>query len=172
MIPLQKIYLLLGGNTRNRFYYLKKTEALIEYHVGKIIQRSSVYETQPWGFESDNYFLNQAVLIETSLSPLQLLQNIHEIELLLGRRREHLPFEDRTIDIDILFYGDMIIHSPGLTIPHKQLHNRRFAITPLAEIDENLIHPVFNKTIGRLLEECDDPFEIIKITDLLFSVNQ
>ena len=153
---MARAYLLLGGNIGNRADLLKSAARKISVLTGKIISSSSVYETQPWGFDHATNFFNQLILIETLLSPEKLLEKMLAIEQDLGRVRGGKQYSERTMDIDILFYDDLVISSKSLAIPHPKLHLRRFALEPLAEMDPGLIHPVFRKSIARLLEECSD----------------
>ena len=153
-------YLLLGGNLGHRLNNLNKTLLLIEKYIGRIISRSAVYETAPWGFECDKMFLNQLVSVETRESPRELLSEILKIELIMGRNRKANQWGDRIIDIDILFYDEVVLNENGLKIPHPYLHQRRFALIPLTEIADKFIHPKFKKTIKVLLEECMDDLEV------------
>ena len=169
-MKIHNTYLLLGGNLGDRLNNLNKTLLLIEKYIGRIISRSSVYETAPWGFKCDKMFLNQLVCVETRVSPRELLSHILKIETMMGRmRKANLPtinlrqagqWDDRIIDIDILFYDEVVLNEEELKIPHPYLHQRRFALVPLAEIVTNMVHPGLNKTIGQLLEECTDNLEV------------
>ncbi len=148
-------YLLLGSNIEPRLDYFNKAKALLAEKVGVILQTSTLYQTAAWGNENQADFLNQAIKVETTLEPIQLLAIIKNIETQTGRKqREH--WGAREIDIDILLIENLIFKNPSLEIPHPQLHNRRFALTPLAEIAGEIIHPVFDKTIVELLNECED----------------
>lgn len=114
---------------------------LIDENVGKVVRRSSMIETEPWGFESDNKFLNMCVALDTQLSPLQLLHVTQDIERQLGRKSKSVNgvYSDRLIDIDILLYDDLHIQTPELTIPHPHMRSRDFVMRPLMEImDEDL----------------------------------
>ncbi|MCD4745325.1 MAG: 2-amino-4-hydroxy-6-hydroxymethyldihydropteridine diphosphokinase [Bacteroidales bacterium] len=153
---MNNLILLLGGNLNDRFLILDKAKSLLEKKIGKIIKASSVYETEPWGFNNINFFLNQVVLLKTKLTPHSLLSEILEIEHFLGRLRNNTNYESRIIDIDILFYDDLIINENNLTVPHPLLHKRKFTLIPLKEVAKNFIHPVFKKTISELSDSCND----------------
>jgi 2-amino-4-hydroxy-6-hydroxymethyldihydropteridine diphosphokinase len=155
----KKTYLLLGGNLGDRKQNLEDALRLIEENAGKILSLSRIYETEPWGFSDQPAFYNQAVLIETHLKPEILLNNILEIEKQLGRIR-YVKWHERLIDIDIVFYEDEIIDLPGLKIPHPHLQERKFALAPLTDIAADFAHPVLNKTVKRLMEECDDELDV------------
>ena len=159
---MNKAYLLTGGNLGNRLNNLEEARKLIEQRCGKIVQQSSIYETAAWGFKDQPDFYNQALGIETKLSPQALMKTILIIEEKMGRKRE-IKMGPRTIDIDILLFNNEIIHQSHVTIPHERLHERRFALMPLAEIAPDLIHPVLKKTIQQLLLECTDTLNVNKI---------
>lgn len=160
---MAKIYLLLGGNLGDRIAYLKKAGKKITDSIGDLLCNSSVYETQPWGFSHETPFLNWLVVAGTALEPAEAMKTILDIERQLGRVREGVELKARTIDIDILFYDDRIIVEKDLVIPHPRLHKRRFALEPLAEVERGLVHPVFKKTIDRLLNECTDNLNVRKL---------
>ena len=150
-----KVVLGIGGNKGDRANYLAKAREALSKEVS-LISSSQVYESEPWGGVATNgNFLNQVVLIQTSLEPLALLQLTQKIEHALGRTREQ-HWGDRTIDIDILYFGDQVRSDPQLTIPHPYLSERRFVLQPLAEILPLMIHPVLGKSAVQLLEECRD----------------
>ena len=159
---MAEIYLLLGGNIGDRLGYIEEACKLIERHIGKIIRKSSIYETAPWGVSNQPDFLNLAIEIDTSLSPHELLKHILAIELLLGRER-HQKWYARTIDIDILLYKQEIINEQDLIVPHLRLPFRKFGLVPLEEIAPFFVHPLLNKTIREILEECEDELEVQKI---------
>ncbi len=150
------VYLLLGSNRGGRQKMLNKALDLIKLEVGEIKECSSIYETEPWGFSSEEMFLNQVVLLKTELSPFDLLKKNQEIEKKIGRTKIRNNYESRLIDIDILFYNDEIIETVDLIIPHKQLHKRMFALMPLYELNKYLIHPKIKKSISELKSECED----------------
>jgi 2-amino-4-hydroxy-6-hydroxymethyldihydropteridine diphosphokinase len=156
---MNKAYLLTGGNMGNREKNLARAKALISELAGKVTKASHLYETAAWGKTDQPSFYNQALEVETTLSPKELLQQLLEIEKKLGRKRDE-KYGPRTIDIDILLYGDHICNEPQLRIPHPELHNRRFALTPLAEIGPGLVHPAFQRSITELLAICPDPLEV------------
>ncbi|HWI91855.1 MAG TPA: 2-amino-4-hydroxy-6-hydroxymethyldihydropteridine diphosphokinase [Flavisolibacter sp.] len=158
---MNEVFLLTGGNIGNRFDFLSRAKKAINNNCGTVLQESSIYETAAWGLQNQGAFLNQVLKIETSLNADKLLKTILQIEEELGRKRE-LKNGPRTIDIDILFFNDEIIDRPGLNIPHPQMQERRFVLTPLNEIAPTKIHPVFLKNISQLLAECPDPLEVNK----------
>jgi 2-amino-4-hydroxy-6-hydroxymethyldihydropteridine diphosphokinase len=130
---------------------------------GALVRQSSIYQTAAWGIEAQPSFLNQALEIETLLNAEELLKAILVVEETLGRRRD-IKYGPRIIDIDILLFNDEIIRSEGLTVPHPQMHARRFVLMPLKEIASNKMHPVLQKPIGELLEECPDTLAVQKIS--------
>jgi len=126
--------------------------ALLAERVGDVLALSGFYETEPWGFQSENTFLNAALQLDTSLSPLELLKATQEIEIEMGRaQKSNGAYHDRIIDIDILLYEDLVLQTPELTLPHPLMHERLFVMEPLAEIAPNVIHPVFKKPVISLL---------------------
>jgi len=156
---MPRLYLLLGGNLGDRILYLQQARASIAAQVGPITCNSKLYETAAWGKTDQPPFLNQVLEVQTALTPEQVLQSINAIEQELGRvRQEH--WGSRVIDIDILFYDNLVLQTQRLTIPHPQLHLRRFTLMPLAEIAPDLVHPVLGKSIKELLEECEDDLEV------------
>ena len=159
---MNKAYLLIGGNMGSRSAYLQRAIELINDLAGTVINQSSIYETAAWGNTDQPSFLNQALEIQTGYTAGGLMKRLLLIEEKMGRKR-HEKYGPRVIDIDILFFNDGILNTKIVTIPHPQLHKRKFALKPLAEIAPDLIHPVFNKTVSRLLKECDDPLPVNKI---------
>lgn len=156
------VFLGLGSNLGNRKNIIEQAIENIKAF-SEIIKVSPLYESSAWGFNSNNEFINLAIQISTELTADQLLENILHIEKELGRMQKTTTFyQDRTIDIDILFYGDQIINSEKLTIPHPKISERLFVLKPLNDISPNYIHPILNKTISELLAICDDESEIKK----------
>lgn len=160
-------YLLLGSNLGDRESYLSKAIDLLELEAGQVTNRSALYSTAPWAPDvslkavnaAQGDFLNQALELSTPLSAPQLLDKILAIELKLGRKRDQ-KWEARIIDIDILFYNQEIIQSPDLTVPHPFLHQRRFALMPLAEIAGNFTHPLIKKSVKKLLLSASDNLKV------------
>ena len=143
MTKLHEVYLGLGSNLGDREAVLLQAIDLIDERVGQVLRRSSFIETEPWGFESANRFLNAAVCCETTLTPREVLQATQQIERDLGKRKRHatkrqkeINYQDRPIDIDILLYDDLIVDEPDLKIPHPLMHQREFVMRPLNEIRE------------------------------------
>jgi 2-amino-4-hydroxy-6-hydroxymethyldihydropteridine diphosphokinase len=162
------IFLLLGSNQGNRLAMLHEARALLAAQVGDVVGQSVCYESEPWGFEAATWFINQAVQIETRLTPAQLLHTVQCIEQQLGRVRTAptCAYTSRPIDIDILFYGHDVIHTPALTIPHPLLHQRRFALLPLCDIAPDYVHPLLHKSTADLLQQCDDRGVVRKMCQL------
>jgi len=159
---MNKVYLLIGGNEGNRLSNLQQAVANIEIFCGELVLRSSLYETEPWGKKDQPAFLNQAMLIKTSLNAPSLMTAILQIEENMGRKRAE-KYGSRIIDIDILFFNSEILHQPQLKIPHPEIQNRRFALAPMDEISPAFIHPLLHKSIHELLEECPDKLSVKKI---------
>ena len=133
-------YLALGTNIGNKRRNMITAAALLAERVGDVLALSGFYETEPWGFQSENTFLNAALQLDTSLSPLELLKATQEIEIEMGRtQKSNGAYHDRIIDIDILLYEDLVLQTPELTLPHPLMHERLFVMEPLAEIAPNVI---------------------------------
>ncbi|HXR83223.1 MAG TPA: 2-amino-4-hydroxy-6-hydroxymethyldihydropteridine diphosphokinase [Hanamia sp.] len=152
---MNKIFLITGGNIGDRRGNLQTAAALIQEQIGKIISSSKIYETEAWGIIDQDSFYNQVFIVESNFSAGEVMQKILKIEEEMGRVRT-IKNAARVIDIDILFFNDDIINEKNLTIPHPQIINRRFVLTPLNEIAPAIIHPVYKKTIHELLSICKD----------------
>jgi 2-amino-4-hydroxy-6-hydroxymethyldihydropteridine diphosphokinase len=159
---MKKVFLGIGTNLGDRETNLKDTLVRIENNIGPVINVSSIYETEPWGFKSENQFLNMVVATETKLTPSGVLGAALMIEAFLGRTRGEKQYSSRIIDIDILLYEDMIVDEVSLKIPHPLMLERRFVLVPLCEIAAELVHPVLKKTIAFLLESCADKSKVRK----------
>lgn len=137
---------------------------MIHEKIGHVYKVSSVYETEPWGFDCDQAFLNQVIAVDTPLNPHETLDKAHEIENELGRRHTSVFYESRPIDVDILMFDDIIYHDSKLQIPHPRMHERNFTLIPLAEIAGEKTHPVFEKTIDDLVSNCTDSLHVTKFS--------
>ncbi len=152
---MHRVYLGLGSNLGDRKAHLDLAMCAIEENVGRICARSSYYETEPWGVSAQEPYLNVVLEISTAVFPLTLLKMTQAMELDGGRERS-LRWGSRTIDIDILFYGDIVAHFQDLIIPHPRIVERNFVLTPLAEIAADLLHPQTKQNISTLMNECSD----------------
>ncbi|MEI6456513.1 MAG: 2-amino-4-hydroxy-6-hydroxymethyldihydropteridine diphosphokinase [bacterium] len=206
---MKEIYILLGSNRGDRQVTIEKAKGLIASTCGTILAASSLYETEPWGFNDETPFINQVIEIESRLEAEELMAQLLAIEEKLGRIRSgnqmldtgcriqdagyrmrndeswiaseasmdpasggnrlfiyerSEPYSSRTIDLDILFYGNKIIFTERLMIPHPRLHERRFTLEPLNEIAPTFQHPVLKKTISLLLQECTDTHKVVRIS--------
>lgn len=165
---MKKAFLSLGSNIGDRKTNLARAIRYINIGVGHIIDLSGIYETAPWGFEADNNFLNIVIEIITDLTPHEALSKCIEIESKLGRNRSsEKGYASRTIDIDILFYQSVIVNESDLIIPHPLLHERRFVLEPLKQIDPDFLHPVFGLTIAELLEQCTDTSLVVQLGSIM-----
>ena len=160
---MNTVYLLTGGNVGNREQYLQESARLIEAACGKIVHRSAIYETAPWGKTDQAAFLNQALELDTMMDAEYLMKTLLGIEETAGRKRTE-RYGPRTIDIDILFFNHEIQSTPLLTIPHPQIAQRRFVLEPMNELAPSFIHPVLKKPIAQLLAECPDPLPVKKFS--------
>jgi 2-amino-4-hydroxy-6-hydroxymethyldihydropteridine diphosphokinase len=157
------IYLGLGSNIGNKLSFIKSAEEEIaKLNDTKVLRSSSVYRTEPWGIKSQKEFLNSVLEIESNSGPEELLKELKEIEIVLGRKNREKWFE-REIDIDILFYGDMKITNSIVNIPHPEIQNRKFVLVPLCELNPGFIHPELNCSMESLLNNTKDNSEVIKI---------
>ncbi|HEX8965684.1 MAG TPA: 2-amino-4-hydroxy-6-hydroxymethyldihydropteridine diphosphokinase [Patescibacteria group bacterium] len=156
---MHTVYLALGANTGNKKENMAKAIALLGEKV-RVVKKAPLYETKPWGYTEQENFLNSAILIETELSPKELLAFIKQVEEKVGRQKRFTN-GPREIDIDILFYDDLIINTPSLTIPHALLHVRDFVLQPLCDIAPDFVHPILHKTIRQLLQEVPETEKVV-----------
>jgi len=157
---LHRVYLSIGSNLGNRTENLEQSVSLVEQAIGPARQMSAVYESEAWGFLSENRFYNMCMEVETTLPPYEVMHHLLQIEDRMGRERSADGYQDRTIDLDLLFYDDLVMDTPDLVLPHPGIPERRFVLVPLAEIAQGFIHPVLNISVAELLEKCPDPGDI------------
>ena len=160
---MNKAYLSLGSNRGNRTANLNRAVNLLSEWTGNVNKVSSLYETPPWKMDDETDFINQVLLLETTLSAPELIDTIILVESMMGRQRMSKKYEPRIIDIDILFFNDEIINTEELTVPHPLIQERKFVLEPMTEIIPGFIHPVFKKSMVQLLSECEDKSEIRKL---------
>lgn len=151
--PRHRVFIALGSNLGDREKNLRTAIALLSHFVS-VQKISPIYETEPWGFKDQPSFFNQVLEGLTRFKPVILLKRLKSIEKKMGRK-PGIRYGPRLIDLDILFYDDLILDEPGLAIPHPRLHERAFVLVPLENIAPHLVHPVLNQTIHDLLKKVD-----------------
>ncbi|MDG1888912.1 MAG: 2-amino-4-hydroxy-6-hydroxymethyldihydropteridine diphosphokinase [Flavobacteriaceae bacterium] len=159
---MSKVYFSIGSNKGNRSGLINEAIDKIDIAIGRVELKSNIYETKSWGFNSNNFY-NICLLIESSISPDLILNKILIIEKEMGRLKTGDQYNDRCVDIDILFVDDIIVNSKNLIIPHPRIQLRKFVLTPMLDLAPDLIHPILNKSIRQLELECDDNDQPIKI---------
>lgn len=159
---MSKVYFSIGSNKGNRSGLINEAIDKIDIIIGKVVLKSSIYETKSWGFNSNNFY-NICILLESTLTPELILNKILTIEKDMGRLKTTDQYSDRCIDIDILFFDNMIVNSKSLKIPHPRIQLRKFVLTPMLELTPDLIHPILNKSIRQLELECVDKDQPVKI---------
>ena len=171
---MSKAYLSLGSNLGDRLSNIQQAvRLLISDNNINLLRASSFYETQPWGLGGQNWFINAAIAVETEMSPVELLRVCQNIEAKLGRIREGKPkWSERAIDIDILFYDDLIFKNEILEIPHKYVHLRAFALVPMIEVNANFVHPVLKKNIIELHEALENPEDVFLYGTVMPEINK
>jgi 2-amino-4-hydroxy-6-hydroxymethyldihydropteridine diphosphokinase len=164
MMNRAELVLLLGSNAGDRKAVLEQAITEIEAKLGSVLSRSSLYETKAWGFDGDD-FLNQVIIVSSSFSALECLEKTQSIEKQLGRHKKSQKgiYENRLIDIDILFLGAQILELEYLSIPHPRIAERRFTLAPLEELIPDFVHPKLNKKVRELLIDCEDQTEVKKL---------
>ncbi len=162
---MNEAYLCLGGNLGNCFITFKEACAYIERQAGDITLCSSIYQSQAWGMNNAPDFYNQVIKLETNLNPEELMLVLLAIEKQMGRERleQSNGYQNRMIDIDILFFNAEVIENQALRIPHPRLHLRRFVLEPLNEIASNYIHPILKKSITQMLSICADEGQVKRL---------
>lgn len=151
----KRIFLSLGSNIGDRMQYISDALIHLEQSEIKIIRKSGIYQSEPWGVRDQNMFLNQVIEVESAHEPVDLLQTLKTIETTLGR--SYRPkWREREIDLDILYYGAEIVNLPLLKIPHAQVRNRRFVLVPLVEIAPDFTDPQTGQTIAEILKVTSD----------------
>ena len=156
-------YISLGGNIGNTLEIFQNALQAIEKDLGKIIQKSSIYQTAAWGKEDQNDFLNQVILLETPLDAKLLLDSLLTIELNLERKRIQ-QWGPRTIDLDLLSFDQVIIQTEHLYLPHPRIQERKFVLIPLVELDPTWEHPMLRKSASELLDNCTDQLKVKKLS--------
>jgi len=161
----EEIYLSLGSNLGNRVKHLEEARRHLMEQVGTPGRISRIYESEPWGFSSDHRFCNCCISVFTTLEPLPVLEAILRIEKKMGRQRNATRnaregYADRTIDIDLLLFGDLQVNHPRLVLPHPALPDRRFVLLPLHDIAPQILHPVLGITVEQILQLCTDEGEV------------
>lgn len=159
---MANVYLLLGSNQGNKDHFLAFARQEISRQIGAIITSSSIYKSAAWGKQDQDDFLNQVLKIQTFRQPKEVLFILQKIEQQAGRKRIE-KWGTRTLDIDILFWDDLILNEPDLKIPHPGIPHRKFTLIPLAEITPDFLHPEFQLTIQQLLKSTDDTLKVTKI---------
>jgi 2-amino-4-hydroxy-6-hydroxymethyldihydropteridine diphosphokinase len=154
------VFLGLGSNTGDRIGYIESALEKLEFGRKIVIRkRSAVYETEPWGIRNQNRFLNMVIKAETLLAPGELYEFIKMTESETGRKKRD-RWHEREIDIDVLFYGNVVFSNEKITVPHREIQNRKFVLVPMNEIEPDFEHPVFHKSIKELLVETKDISEV------------
>jgi 2-amino-4-hydroxy-6-hydroxymethyldihydropteridine diphosphokinase len=159
---MKNVFLSIGTNLGNREKNLQQAIAEIHNSIGQVLMSSSIYQTEPWGFQAEEEFLNMVVKIESDFTPIVLLEKVLKTESEMGRVRGPEHFSSRLIDIDILLYDNIIVDKENLKIPHPLLQERRFVLVPLCEIAAELIHPALKRSFAELLENCKDRGKVKK----------
>ncbi len=160
--PRHEAYLSLGSNLGDNAENLSRAREELAHRGIQILRASSLYQTEPVDYKDQDWFLNQVLQVSTLLEPEPLLDGCLELETDLGRVRQ-VPRGPRLIDIDLLLYDHLSLNLPNLQIPHPRLHLRRFVLEPLAAIAPDVVHPILQKSISVLLEECLDPSKVVKL---------
>ena len=159
---MNEVYILLGGNLEDKCKIFDETRKLIGERIGLVTKQSSVYVTEPWGFESE-LFWNQAIIANTMLNPHEILQLTQAIEKALGRVKNSDHYEARVMDIDLLFYNNLVLNTPDLILPHPKMQDRKFVLIPLNEIAPDKCHPVLRMNVHEMLRLCPDQLNVERV---------
>jgi len=159
---MNEVFILLGGNLKDKSKIFEETRKLIGERIGMVTKQSSVYVTEPWGFESE-LFWNQALIVITTLNPHEILQQSQKIEKMMGRIKKTDQYEARAMDIDLIFYNDLILNTSNLTLPHPKIGDRKFVLIPLNEIAPEKCHPVTGLRVQEMLWLCSDQLNVDRI---------
>lgn len=158
-MEIENIFLGLGSNLGDRKLNLKKSITLLNSRVGRILNKSRIYESEPWGLKEQSHFLNQVIEIESQIEPIDLLNICKNIELDMGRKTE-IRWGKRVIDIDILYYKSRVINNKNLVVPHKLMHERNFVMIPLNDLNEYHQHPILKRSNKEILNNCIDSCKV------------
>ncbi|HZK94108.1 MAG TPA: 2-amino-4-hydroxy-6-hydroxymethyldihydropteridine diphosphokinase [Prolixibacteraceae bacterium] len=159
---MNEVFILLGGNLKDKSKIFEETRKLIGERIGMVTKQSSVYVTEPWGFDSE-LFWNQALIVITTLNPHEILQQSQKIEKMMGRIKKSDQYEARVMDIDLIFYNDLILNTSNLTLPHPKIGDRKFVLIPLNEIAPKKRHPVTGLRVQEMLWLCSDQLNVDRI---------
>jgi 2-amino-4-hydroxy-6-hydroxymethyldihydropteridine diphosphokinase len=159
---MNEVFILLGGNLGDKSKIFEETRKLISERVGRVIKLSSVYVTESWGFKSHSFW-NQVLIAETNLKPQEILQQTQDIEKIMGRSRISTHYEARTIDIDLLFYNDLVLNTVDLILPHPKIEERKFVLVPLNEIAPEKRNPLTDLKVSEMLNLCADQLKVERI---------
>ncbi len=162
---MNRVYLILGGNMGKRDEVMFHAMRKIDRQIGRIVLQSSIYETAAWGYENQAAFYNCVLALDTEKSASEVLEKVLSIENQIGRVRSEAKWQERLIDIDILFFNEEVIEESNLKIPHPLLHKRKFTLVPLLEIAPTFKHPILQKTVKELLQNCEDNLETRSVLD-------
>jgi 2-amino-4-hydroxy-6-hydroxymethyldihydropteridine diphosphokinase len=159
---MNEVFILLGGNLEDKSKIFEETRILISERIGMVTKLSSVYVTEPWGFESEQFW-NQALIAITKLNPYEVLLQTQTIEKMMGRVKKSDHYEARVMDIDLLFYNDLVLNTSELTLPHPKMGDRKFVLIPLNEIASDKYHPVSGLMVKEMLSLCTDKLNVERI---------